>query len=228
MKIKIGVTITAVSLFFSIILGSQPLQKGHDHARKHLPHMERSFEDVERWAKDFDDPNRDEWQMPELVIETLALQPGQIVADIGAGTGYFAVRLAQSAAAPKVYAIDIEPSMVEYVRQRATRERLKNVVALLAKRDNPNLPEPVDLVLIVNTYHHLPNRVTYFTALRKLLRPSGRMAIVDYRKGAPDGPPEEFRFNSDEISDELSRAGFAMQAEYHFLPRQIFLVYRAD
>ncbi len=190
--------------------------------------MKRSFEDVERWAKDFDDPNRDEWQMPELVIETLALQPGKIVADIGAGTGYFTVRLAKSATAPKVYAIDIEPSMVEYVRQRATRERLTNVVALLAERDSPNLPEPVDLVLIVNTYHHLPNRVTYFTALRKLLRPSGRMVIVDYKKGAPDGPPEEFRFNSDEISDELSRAGFVLQAEHLFLPRQIFLVYRAD
>jgi protein-L-isoaspartate O-methyltransferase len=75
-------------------------------------HMDRHFTDPEAWAKEFDDPARDAWQMPTRVIETLQLRPGQAVADIGAGTGYFSVRLAGSPATPTVYAVDIEPSMV--------------------------------------------------------------------------------------------------------------------
>jgi SAM-dependent methyltransferase len=189
--------------------------------------MEHRFDDAERWAKSFDDPARDEWQMPARVVSAFALRPGQIVADIGAGTGYFTVRLARDAAAPKVYAVDIEPSMVEYVRKRAAREGLKNIVAVQAASEGTNLPEPVDVVLIVDTYHHIPNRVAYFTALKKLMKPSARLAIVDFRKGAPEGPPEEFRFTPDQISAELGRAGFTLQAQHEFLPRQNFLVYRA-
>ena len=86
--------------------------------------MDHRFDDPERYAKSFDDPARDEWQMLMRVIETLALAPGQVVADIGAGTGYFTVRLAKAAARPKVYAVDIEKSMVEYVQQRAEKEGL--------------------------------------------------------------------------------------------------------
>ena len=80
-----------------------------------VDHLDHRFEDPERWAKSFDDPARDQWQMPDRVIEALGLQPGQSVADIGAGTGYFTVRLARASAKPKVFAADIEPSMVAYV-----------------------------------------------------------------------------------------------------------------
>jgi cyclopropane fatty-acyl-phospholipid synthase-like methyltransferase len=199
-----------------------PQQAGHPD------HFEHRFEDAEAWAKSFDDPARDAWQMPDRVIEALQLRPGERVADLGAGTGYFSVRLARSPAAPKVYAVDVEPSMVEYVRHRAMQEGLSNVFAVLASRDRSNLPEPVDLVLIVDTYHHLPDRVAYFTALRGLLRPGGRIAIVDFRKGAPSGPPEEFRFTPAQISEELAKAGFRLEAQHEFLPRQIFLIYRAN
>ena len=150
---------------------------------------------------------------------------GQRVADIGAGTGYFTVRLAKSPAAPKVYAVDIEPSMVKYVETRAVREGLKNVVAVRAGADRTNLPEPVDLVLVVDTYHHIPNRVAYFTALKARMKPGARLAIVDFRKDSPDGPPVEFRFTPDQISAELAEAGFSLQASHDFLPRQIFLIY---
>ena len=188
-------------------------------------HFGRHFDNADEWAKSFDDPARDEWQMPARVIDALQLKSGQLVADIGAGTGYFTVRLAKSPAAPRVYAVDIEPSMVEYVKQRAVREGLKNVVAVRAGTDRTNLPEPVDLVLVVDTYHHIPNRVAYFTALKASMKPGARLAIVDFRKGAPSGPPEEFRFTPDQISAELAQAGFALQTSHDFLPRQIFLVY---
>lgn len=200
---------------------------GHE-GREHGRHMEHRFDDVDRYVKAFDDPARDAWQMPDRVIQALGLAPGQSVADIGAGTGYFSVRLAASAAEPRVFAVDIEPAMVEYVRERSEKEGLRNVVAVLAGADRSNLPEPVDVVLIADTYHHIPDRVAYFTALRASLKPGGRLAIVDFRKDAPEGPPVEFRFTPEEIGAELASAGFVLDAQHDFLPRQIFLVYRAS
>jgi ubiquinone/menaquinone biosynthesis C-methylase UbiE len=191
-------------------------------------HMEHRFDNPDRLAKGFDDPARDAWQMPERVIEALGLKPGQAVADIGAGTGYFAVRLAKSTAAPQVYAVDIEESMVKYVRERAAKEGLTNIVAVQASADRPNLPASVDAVLIVNTYHHIGNRVAYFSELRKLMRPSARLAIVDFKKGAPDGPPEQFRFSAEQITAELAKAGFTLQAQPGFLPRQLFLIFQSN
>jgi SAM-dependent methyltransferase len=188
-------------------------------------HFGSHFDNADEWAKSFDDPARDEWQMPARVIDALQLKSGQLVADIGAGTGYFTVRLATSPAAPRVYAVDIEPSMVEYVKQGAVREGLKNVVAVQAGADRTNLPEPVDIVLVVDTYHHIPNRVTYFTALKTRMKPGARLAIVDFRKDSPDGPLVEFRFTPDQISAELAKAGFSLQTSHHFLLRQIFLIY---
>jgi ubiquinone/menaquinone biosynthesis C-methylase UbiE len=228
MKWKACVTTALLSLSFGVLLRSQ--QPTHEQPRggTSMPHMEHRFEDAEKWAKSFDDPSRDEWQMPGRVIDALGLTPGQIVADIGAGTGYFTVRLAKAPAAPRVYAVDIEKSMVEYVRQRAAKEGLKNVTAVQGASDRTNLPEPVDLVLIVDTYHHIPNRPAYFRELKKSMKPSARLVIIDYRKGAPSGPPEQFRFTPDQISAELGKAGFTRQTQHDFLPRQMFLVYRVN
>jgi ubiquinone/menaquinone biosynthesis C-methylase UbiE len=204
---------------------------GHQQAATHNPsgaqadHFGRHFDNAADWVKTFDDPARDTWQMPDRVIEALQLKRGQSVADVGAGTGYFSTRLAKSAAAPKVYAVDIEPSMVAHLTDRAEGEGLSSITAVLAGADRTNLPEPVDVVLVVDTFHHIPNRVAYFTALKGNLRPGGRLAIVDFRKDAPQGPPVEFRFTPDQITAELAQAGFSLQASHDFLPQQVFLVY---
>lgn len=205
--------------------------QGHQQAATHnaagaqADHFGRHFDNAADWVKTFDDPARDSWQMPARVIEALQLKKGQVVADIGAGTGYFATRLAKSAAAPKVYAVDIEPSMVAHLTERAKGEGLANITAVLAGADTPNLPEPVDVVLIVDTYHHIPNRVAYFTALKSKLKPGGRVAIVDFRKEAPQGPPVEFRFTPDQVTAEMAKAGFRLQANHDFLPQQLFVIY---
>jgi cyclopropane fatty-acyl-phospholipid synthase-like methyltransferase len=188
-------------------------------------HMQHAFDDPDRYAKQFDDPARDAWQMPDRVIAALGLKAGQSVADIGAGTGYFSMRLAKAAGAPLVYAVDIEPKMVAYLRGRAAREGLKNVTAVHGSAGSPNLPSPVDTILVVDTYHHIANRVEYFRKLRASLKPGGQLAIVDFRKDAPDGPPVEFRFTADEISAELATAGYRLAASHAFLPRQLFLIY---
>jgi ubiquinone/menaquinone biosynthesis C-methylase UbiE len=219
----------------AVAAGAQHVQgPGHEGhgaqgtAGKAPDHMQHSFADVERYAKSFDNPARDAWQMPDRVIAALELKPGQVVADIGAGTGYFTVRLARSSAAPKVLAADIETGMVDYIRQRAQKEGLTNVVAVKASPDRTNLPEPADVALIVDTYHHISDRVAYFTELKSLLKPGGRLAIVDFRKDSPEGPPAHFRFTADQISAELGKAGFKLQASHEFLPRQMYLIYTAN
>jgi len=192
--------------------------------KKTPDHMEHHF-DPELSAKSFDDPARDAWQLPDRVIETLHLKPGQVVADIGSGTGYFTVRLAKSPAAPKVYGADIEPGMVTYLRDRAVKEGAGNVVAVQAAADTPNLPEAVDLVLIVDTYHHIGNRETYFRKLRSSLKPGGRVALIDFKLDSPDGPPQEFRITPEKFRTEMSKAGYKLAVQYDFLPRQNFLIF---
>jgi ubiquinone/menaquinone biosynthesis C-methylase UbiE len=223
---RTGLLLAALSAWSGGIMQAEQHDKQHDKPHgAGGKHMDHRFEDAEKYAKTFDDPARDAWQMPERVIDTLALPKGAVVADIGAGTGYFSVRLAKTPAAPKVYAVDVEKSMVEYVRQRAAKEGLKNVVPIQATADRTNLPEPVDLVVIVDTYHHIPKREAYFRTLRQSLKPLARVAIIDFRKGAPSGPPEQFRFTPEQISAEMKQAGFALQAQHEFLPRQLFLIY---
>jgi ubiquinone/menaquinone biosynthesis C-methylase UbiE len=129
-----------------LLAATVTLGLSEEHEKSHADHMERHFDPKES-ALRFDDPARDMWQLPDRVIAALNLKWGQIVADIGAGTGYFSVRLAKSKASPKVYAADIEPSMVSYLRERAAKEGLNNVTAVQAAADQPNLPEPVDLIL---------------------------------------------------------------------------------
>jgi SAM-dependent methyltransferase len=190
-------------------------------------HMEHKF-DPATSAKAFDDPARDTWQMPARVIEALALPANASVADIGAGTGYFSVRLAKSVPSGTVYAVDVEPAMLDHIRQRASREHLGNITTVRAAPDSPKLPTPVHAVLIVDTYHHIPGRVAYFRALKDSLLPGGRVAIVDFKKDSPEGPPPQFRFEPDQIIGEMRQAGFRLDERHDFLPRQLFLVFRAD
>ena len=189
-------------------------------------HMHHRFDDPARFAKSFDDPARDGWQMPDRVIAALKLSSTASVADIGAGTGYFTVRLAKAVPAGTVYAVDIEPAMVEHIRNRAATAHLTNVMAVVATPHDPKLPTPVDTVIVVDTYHHIPDRTSYFRDLKRALTPSGRVAIIDFRKDAPEGPPAEFRFDADQIIFEMKQAGFVLDAKYDFLPRQHFLVFR--
>src|SRR5918996_1663426 len=176
MRHLLHVTCTAIAVFayLAAATAQQPPAKPD--------HMHHKFDDPERYAKSFDDPKREAWQMPARVIETLALKPDALVADVGAGTGYFSVRLARAVPKGTVFAVDIQPEMIGYVRKRAQSEHLSNVTTVLADAISANLPRPVDTILIVDTYHHIPNRRAYFAGLKKSLTPSGRVAIIDFKK----------------------------------------------
>jgi len=207
-----------------LLAAAVALSQSKEQEKAHADHMEHHFDPKES-AKSFDDPARDTWQLPDRVIAALNLKRGQIVADIGAGTGYFSVRLAKSEAAPKVYAADIERSMVSYLRERAAKEGLHNVIAVQAAADQPNLPEPVDLVLIVDTYHHIGDREAYFRRLAQSIKPGGRVAIIDFKPDSPEGPPKEFRFPLEKFKSEMGNAGYRLAAQHDFLPRQQFLIF---
>lgn len=186
---------------------------------------QHSFSGAERWAHVFDDPQRDAWQKPHEVIEALSLAPDAVVADIGAGTGYFSVRLANMLPRGRVYAVDIEPDMVRYLAERAKREKRDNMVAIAGEPGDPKLPARVDLVLTVDVYHHVDDRVAYFGRLREALKPGGRVAIIDFLPDAPEGPPRAARIPAERVVTEMKRAGFALAQEHRFLPRQYFLVF---
>lgn len=124
----------------------------------------------------------------------------------------------------KVFAVDIEPDMLRYLGERARRQHLSVVMPVLATTDSSNLPEPVDLILVVNTYHHIGNRISYFAKLKNLLAPNGQVAVVDFKMDAPEGPPPDFRLAPERVASELDAAGYSLVATHTFLPRQYFLV----
>jgi arsenite methyltransferase len=171
--------------------------------------------------------NRDQWQQPEKVIGALQIRPGEKIADLGAGGGYFTFKLA-AAAGPtgKVYAVDVDHEMVELINNQAQKDSVKNVETILAKIDDPLLPKDgVDLIFTSNTYHHFDDRIAYFSKLRKYLTPSGRLAIIDFdRRAWFEGllrhyTPSEF------IKREMEQSGYSLQQELNFLDRQSFQIF---
>jgi SAM-dependent methyltransferase len=193
--------------------------------RDHGGHHEQRFRDAERWTRVFDDPARDAWQKPDEVIRTLALASDALVADIGSGTGYFAVGLARAVPKGHVYGADIEPDMVRYLAERGRREGLANLTSVAAAPGDPKLPRPVDLALVVNTYHHIAERPAYFRRLRQSLRQGGRVAIIDFLPDAPAGPPRQARIPALVVKEEMGRAGYGLVNEHTFLPHQYFLIF---
>ncbi|GIX49180.1 MAG: hypothetical protein KatS3mg131_3391 [Candidatus Tectimicrobiota bacterium] len=184
------------------------------------------FSDVERALRLFEDPQRETWQQPEKVIAALRLRPGDVVADIGAGTGYFARRLA-AAVGPqgKVLALDIEPALVAYMQEDARRRGLPNYEARQVAPHDPGLaPGSVDVVFLCNTYHHLEKRVAYFRALRQALKPGGRVVIIDfYQRPLPLGPPPQVKVAQQTVVAEMQQAGYRLHQAHGFLPYQYFL-----
>lgn len=192
---------------------------------KHGGHHPR-FDDPKKWSSSFDDPERDKWQMPDRIVEVLALRPTDRVADIGAGTGYMAVRFAHTLKDGTVFAVDIEPNMVKHMAERARAAGIANLRGIIGSETSPNLPEPVDVVFLLNVYHHIDKRPDYFKRLRSSLTPGGRVAIVDFRPDAPAGAPKHMRLSAQRIADEMKAAGYQPAGSFDFLPRQSFLVFR--
>ena len=218
---RLPLDVPARVILLALLVLTGPGCAGRDHSGHH----EHRFQDAERWTRVFDDPARDAWQKPDEVIRTLALASDALVADIGSGTGYFAVRLARAVPKGHVYGADVEPDMVRYLAERGRREGLATLTSVAATPGDPALPRPVDLALVVNTYHHIAERPAYFDRLRQSLRPGGRVAIIDFLPDAPAGPPRHARIPAAVVKEEMGRAGYGLASEHTFLPHQYFVVF---
>jgi ubiquinone/menaquinone biosynthesis C-methylase UbiE len=171
--------------------------------------------------------NRDEWQQPKKVVDALQIRPGEHVADLGSGSGYFTFYLAKAVApGGRVYAVDIDQEMNDLIATRASAEAISNIEVILAEPDDPSLPAAgVDLIFTANTYHHIGDRVRYFVNLRKYLRPTGRVAIIDFDRRAWFESLGSHYTPSELIKREMEQAGYSLQREFDFLDRQSFLIF---
>lgn len=197
-----------------------------DHSKSDAAHSHR-FDDPTKWSATFDDPERDKWQKPDQIIAALSLRPTDRVADIGAGTGYLAVRLARHLPAGTVYAVDVEQKMVDHLAERARANGIGNLRAVTGMATSPNLPEKVDVVVLLNVYHHISGRPNYFKRLQSWLMPGSRVAIVEFRPESPVGAPKHLRLSANQIATEMTAAGYLAAGSHDFLPYQNFMVFQA-
>jgi len=176
---------------------------------------------TEEYARVLEDPSRDEWQKPHEVVMALELKPTEIVPDIGAGTGYFARRLARHAG--KVYAVDIDEKLLAIVRKDAPA----NLETVLAAPDDPRLPRhSIDTIFFCDVLHHIENRPAYYAKLAQALKPAGRIIVIDFFKTPlPVGPPDSMKLSEDDVITEFQKAGFAMNKRLNLLPYQYFLFF---
>jgi ubiquinone/menaquinone biosynthesis C-methylase UbiE len=174
-------------------------------------------------------PGRDEEQKPDEIIRTMALKKGDVVADLGAGTGYFTRRLARAVASSGVvYAVDIQPEMLSLLKDNMAKAGVRNVVPVLGEVDDPKLPRAsLDWVLLVDVYHELQQPKATLAKVREALKPGGRVALVEYRLEGLTAlhVREEHRMSTKQVLSEWEPAGFRLVKLYEFLPVQHFFVF---
>ena len=182
--------------------------------------------DAEEYIKLLESERRIEGLQVDRVVEALKLKSGRKVADLGSGSGLFTRPIAKQVG-PKgtVYAIDIDPKLLEHVDKTAKNMGLTNVRTILGAEDDPKLPEPVDLIAIIDTLHHIGNQPTYLKGLKKYLRKKGRIAVIDFSKTWPAGH-ESMVYKLDDLEKWMKDAGFKRVAQFDFLDNDFFVIYQ--
>jgi ubiquinone/menaquinone biosynthesis C-methylase UbiE len=172
-------------------------------------------------------PDRDEWQRHDKIMDVLGIGEASVVADLGAGSGWFTIKLA-GRVGPNgmVYAEDVQRQMIQAIKIRVDRLGLKNVTTVLGTSTDPRLPAPIDAVLIVDAYHEMEQPVMLLRNLATSLRPQGRIGIVDFTKdGGGPGPAMEERVDPEAVIRDAQQAGLVLRSRETFLKYQYMLVF---
>jgi arsenite methyltransferase len=205
----------------------QPLV-AQDSKPRDVHEMHRLHQDPKAYLAMLEDPARDAYQKPHEVITALNLKPGEVVADIGAGSGYFAFRFARHVGETgRIYAVDVSPDMIVHLNRRVRELAMKNVVTILSAPDDPLLADAsIDQFFICDTWHHIENHASYLGLMKKMLKPGGQVVMIDFKKvKTPVGPPLEMRIDRGDLLKEMEVNGFKLVTEHTFLPHQYFLVF---
>lgn len=193
----------------------------------------RHYKDPHAMIDVFEGEDRDTWQMPDRVVAVLPIAAkNSVIADIGAGSGYFTRRLAFLVPEGRVYAVDVDGEFEGHLLARREDWGTPHIQPLLAQYDDPELPaKTLDLVFTANTFAYIRDREAYFGKVREALKAGGHLAIIDFRPGATvpkEGMASEpqFRVSAEAARAEIERAGFVLEREETFLPYQWFLIFR--
>ena len=176
-----------------------------------------------------DRPERESEEAPSKAIAALDIRPGSVVADVGAGSGYYTVRLSRAVgAAGRVVATDLQPGMLDIIRSKVTRERLTNVEVVQGRADDPVLPAGAfDLILMVDVYHELASPQIFVRKLKEALKPDGRLVLIEFRLEDPRVPiREEHKMSVSQVRQELGADGFRLDRVIDVLPWQHIIVLR--
>lgn len=201
---------------------------GQDAVNRDDHQMHKLHRDPKAYIGALEDPKRDTYQKPHEVVHALGLKPGEVIADIGAGSGYFTFHLARHVGEKgKVYAVDINPDMILHINRRIRDTQATNVVSILADPGDPLLPDQsVDLFFICDVWHHVENQTKYLSLLKKMLRPGGEVIMIDFhKKELPFGPPLKMKIAREDLIKQMETNGFRLTKEHTFLPHQYFLVF---
>ena len=202
--------------------------RAQDGIKRDDHQMHQLHRDAKSYISALEDPKRDTYQKPHEVIHALAIKPGEVIADIGAGSGYFTFHLARHVGDKgKVYAVDVSPDMVRHINRRIRDSKVTNVVSLLADSDDPLLPDrSVNRFFVCDVWHHIDNQTKYLSLMKKMLKPGGEIVMIDFhKKDLPIGPPMQMKIAREDLITQMGSNGFKLIKEHTFLPYQYFLVF---
>jgi ubiquinone/menaquinone biosynthesis C-methylase UbiE len=215
-------------LLLPIILAAGRTAAAQDPVRRDEHQMHGLHRDAKAYIAMLEDPARDAYQKPHEVMAALGLEDGETVADIGAGSGYFALRLAAHVGRKgTVFAVDIDPEMILHLNRRVRDAGAWNVRTILAPPHDPLLPDgSVDRFFICDTWHHIEDHAGYLARMKRMLRPGGEVVMIDFhKKELPVGPPVSMKIAREDLIRQMEQAGFRLAREHTFLPYQYFLVF---
>lgn len=215
-----AVAVSLISILSNVALAQEGSHGPHNESNTHM-----NAAPFENLAANFESPDRADWQKPDVAIAALGDLAGKTVMDIGSGTGYFSFKLVDAGA--NVICADVDERFLGFIEEKRDRLGLTDKMELRhVPYDSANLSaEEADIVLIVDTYHHIENREKYFSAVRAGIKPGGKLVVIDFEKRElPVGPPVNMKLDAKTVVDELRAAGYQnIEVNHELLPYQFMI-----